>query len=417
MKHKVLKHQLLLLLTLVFALHGRAQNKTLVYGDLGMENVNISVLNTQNGTISDAKGRYKLLLTEKNKRINLHYSCIGFQDTVVSLLPKQLESDSIQISFRMKKQKYALEEVSVLAERPRFEGGKNIIVDFDIYDDTICILQGNGSKFVLLLADENLTVFDTLPIPHGVKPEQLLKDCLGNCQMVATDSVYEIHYKDKAFSHVAVERKHYFNTMDDCLFVTDKHIYFRVGLLGGLAASFYRIGIETKQMEPLFVDDGSDKMVDLADEMRFAAKNQPENGRGPTLSLWSMFVQRAWFCKSAAYLALVDDELVYFDHNTGLILKSDLDLKERGSCVIDYQNNSDWKNYILQDPKTNKFYTYIGYWLHEIDIDTGKTTPKTKQIVDLCNKVVVYGGHLYIMKRWQASSDKIKSYIERIDID
>ena len=82
MKHKVLKHQLLLLLTLVFALHGRAQNKTLVYGDLGMENVNISVLNTQNGTISDAKGRYKLLLTEKNKRINLHFLMGGVSNSL-----------------------------------------------------------------------------------------------------------------------------------------------------------------------------------------------------------------------------------------------------------------------------------------------------------------------------------------------
>ncbi|MBR4391741.1 MAG: carboxypeptidase-like regulatory domain-containing protein [Bacteroidales bacterium] len=417
MKRIALKRQLLLLLTMVAILYGRAQNKTLVYGNLGVENVNISVLNTQNGTVSDAKGHYKLLLTEKNKRINLHYSCIGYQDTVVSLLQKQLEKDSINISFKMQKQKYALEEVSVLAERPRFEGGRNIIVDFEMYDGTVCMLQGNGNNYRLLLADEELAVFDTLPIRKDIKPVLLLKDCLGNCQLVAADSVYEIHYKDKPYTYIPVERRHYFSTMGDCQFMTDKHLYFRVGWMGGLATSFYRIDIETKQLEPLFVDDGSDKLVDIADEMRFAALHPPENGRGPTLSLWHEFVRGAWFCKSAAYLALADDKLVYFDHNVGLIRQSDLDLNELSACVIDYQNENDWKPYILQDLKTNKFYTFISCWLHEIDLSTGQTIPKTRLDVDLFNKVTVYGGHLYIMKRGQTSTGDIKSFVERIDLD
>ena len=109
-----------------------AQTKTVVYGNLGMENVNISVLNTQHGTVTNAQGQYTLMLSEKNSRVNLYYSCIGYQDTVVGITPRQLEQDSINISFKMRHQEYALNEVSILADRPHFEGGRNIIMDFEI---------------------------------------------------------------------------------------------------------------------------------------------------------------------------------------------------------------------------------------------------------------------------------------------
>ena len=192
-----MKRYILLFLMTVLVTRGLTQTRTLVYGNLGVENVNISVIGTQQGTVTDIKGNYTMMLAEKDRRINMKYSCIGYQDTVVGLTPKMLETDSINISFKMRKQEYALKEVSILAERPHFEGDRNIIVDFEVYDGTVCMLQGNANKYRLLLADEDLMVFDTILIPKGVRPEQLLKDCLGNCQLVASDSVYQINLKDK----------------------------------------------------------------------------------------------------------------------------------------------------------------------------------------------------------------------------
>ena len=94
-----------------------AQTKTKVYGNLGVENVNISVLNTQYGTSTDAKGRYELPIYDRTKTINLYYSCIGYQDTIVSLTARQLERDSVNVSFRMRRQNYNLQEVGVTASR------------------------------------------------------------------------------------------------------------------------------------------------------------------------------------------------------------------------------------------------------------------------------------------------------------
>ena len=95
---------LLLLLASIMAFRGLAQTRTVVYGHLGVENVNISVIGVPQGTVTDAQGNYTLMLTEKGRRINVKYSCIGYQDTVVGLTPRMLEKDSINVSFKLRKQ-------------------------------------------------------------------------------------------------------------------------------------------------------------------------------------------------------------------------------------------------------------------------------------------------------------------------
>ena len=90
---------LLVLLGFGFIFPATAQNKIVVYGNLGVNNVNISVVNTRKGTSSNAKGYYTLPLYNRSKSVNLYYSCIGYQDTIVSLSSKQLQRDSVNISF------------------------------------------------------------------------------------------------------------------------------------------------------------------------------------------------------------------------------------------------------------------------------------------------------------------------------
>lgn len=409
------RYKLILLFAVMFITRGLAQTRTVVYGHLGVENVNISVLGLPQGTVTDTQGNYTLMLAEKNRRINLKYSCIGYQDTVVGLAPKMLEKDSINISFKMRKQEYALKEVSILADRPRFKGDRNIIVDFEVYDGTVCMLQGNANKYRLLLADENLMVFDTIPIPKGIKPEQLLKDCLGNCQLAASDSVYQINLKDKTLPFFATERNRYFAVMGDCLFLTGQHLYMKASTMGGFSTLFYRIDVKTKQKQPLFVSDGSDNLADYQDEWDFQARNPIELAHPVPGGDWDRFIQLFWFHHNSSHLALAENTLVYFDHDNGKIHQFDLDLNEINSCTIEYPMKSDWKPRIFQDPSNNKFYTVIGYWFNEIDIKTGKTTPKIRIDVDIFSKVSLWHSHVYILKRQQMSTGRVQSYIERVD--
>lgn len=409
-----MKKLFLLLLCGIFSMALTAQTKTVVYGNLGVDNVNISVLDTQHGTVSNDQGQYALVLSDSNKRINLHYSCIGYQDTVVGITPKRLEKDSLNISFKMRKHAYALNEVSILAERPHFEGDRNIIMDFEVYDGIICMLQGNGNKYRMLLADVDLRVFDTLFLSKHIKPVRLLKDCMGNCQLMGSDSVYQIDLQDKTKPYLATERNHYNAVMGDCLFLTDQYLYLRKTVMNGFSTMFYRIDVATKQKQPLFCDDGSDKFKEFIDEMKFDASNRPKYG--PSHEDWERFTRIAWFRDSSAHLALMRKKLVYFDHDNNQIRQYDQNLNELKSCPINYPLKSDWKPQILQDPAKNKFYTFIGYWLHEIDINTGETFPKAKLDVDMYSKVALWNRHLYILRRQHTSTGKLRSYVERVDL-
>lgn len=55
-----MKRIYLLAILIVIAISASAQQATIVFGNLGVENVNISIANTQYGTSTDAKGRCEL---------------------------------------------------------------------------------------------------------------------------------------------------------------------------------------------------------------------------------------------------------------------------------------------------------------------------------------------------------------------
>ena len=146
----------LLIIALLGLFEGTYAQTTKVYGNLGVENVNISVINTQYGTSTNSKGHYELPVYDRTKQINLYYSCIGYRDTIVQLTPRQLERDSINVSFRMRKQNYNLQEVGVTASRDfyRSKKGRNI-ADMAFLDGNIYLLENKpkASSMVVLVGE------------------------------------------------------------------------------------------------------------------------------------------------------------------------------------------------------------------------------------------------------------------------
>ena len=173
-----------------------AQTKTVVYGNLGVENVNISLLNTRYGTSSDAKGHYELPIYDRSKQINLYYSCIGYQDTIVSLMPKQLQQDSVNISFRMRKQDYSLQEVGVTASRDfyRSKRGRNI-TDMAFLGDHIYLLENKPKTSSVVVLDLEGT--EKARADYDKLYEKLYVDCFHNMILVGQDSCLQIYLTDQ----------------------------------------------------------------------------------------------------------------------------------------------------------------------------------------------------------------------------
>ena len=173
-----------------------AQTKTTVFGNLGVENVNISIVNTQYGTSTDAKGHYELPLFDRAETVNLYYSCIGYQDTIVSLTPKQLQRDSINVSFRMRKMSYDLQEVGVSAYSDFYRSGSNRnIADIAFLDGKIYLLENKPktSSMVVLDTEGNEQAhkdFDQLF-------EKLHIDAFDDLILVGKDSCLQVYLDEK----------------------------------------------------------------------------------------------------------------------------------------------------------------------------------------------------------------------------
>ena len=414
MKHRLFYFILLLTACLTVSQRATAQHKTIVYGNLGVENANISVSNTPYGTSTDAKGQYALTLRERTKTIHLYYSCIGYQDTLVSLTPKQLQLDSINISFKMRKQDYDLHEVTV-TDKHKLYGAKYYFMDFEVFDRTICILAACPNKNLrcLIMADEDLHGFDTIPIPAHITPELVKRDCMGNCQLIANDSVYEIDLTAKPHRFVAVERYHYFRTMGDCLFATKEHVYFKEKGIQGYLASFYRVDRKTKRPQQLFMSDMTDNINRYWDEMTFFLSHWDPTSHGAPPGVWSRHIKQHWFRPSDAELLLADDKLYYFDQSLGYIQRYDLDIHKIDSCTIQYPFMEGWKHTLYQDPAQNRFYTIIKDQMFEIDPLSGSIASKTKLNPSLYSKISIHSGQLFLLKKAHYSSGGTTTFIER----
>ena len=184
---------ILLLLSLASSLF--AQTKTIVYGNLGVENVNISIVNTQYGTSTDAKGHYELPIYEHREAVNLYYSCIGYQDTIVSLSPKQLQRDSINISFKMRKMSYDLQEVGVSASRDFYRSKSNRnIADMVFLDGKIYLLENRPKASSMVVLDTD--GIEQVREDYEQLFEKLYIDAFDDVILVGQDSCLQVYLND-----------------------------------------------------------------------------------------------------------------------------------------------------------------------------------------------------------------------------
>ncbi len=157
--------------------------------------MNISVLNTRYGTSSDAEGRYELLLFDRNKPVDLLYTCIGYRDTVVSLTPRMLQNDSVGISFVMRRMDYDLQEVGVSASRDFYRSGRSTyIADVDFANGKILVLENRKQSVLTLLDGEGNVTASTV---FSRNYDELYTDCFGNHILVGRDSCLQVYFDEK----------------------------------------------------------------------------------------------------------------------------------------------------------------------------------------------------------------------------
>ena len=415
--------KLLLTITLIFCgMTSFAQSDySVIKGNVAEKNVNITIINTSFGVSSDDKGDFIMMLPKMENKVGLLFSCIGYEDTLVSVIPNR---DTININFKMKGTSYMLDAVGVGADKMRhYSEPSYVICDFEIYDDKVFILQRKWNTLKecrILVQDLWLDPIDTISIPKHIEPERLFLDGLECLQMLGRDTVYQIvreDYKKNYIINYPTEKNHYAKVMNNIIFMTNNHIYFRESKMDGYVVNFFRIGFETKKKEMLMTCDDMKTYEEIKKEVKWHKENLPPFAAYPSAEEWEVFVSKSWYHTKDNHLDRYQDTLYYFDHFNSKILTYDENMNLLNECEITYPTKEDfWQHKIYKDKALGKFYTIFGSVLNEIDVATGKTTAITNADSWLTEKIIIYKGTLYSVTKNSNTLKEFKSYIERIEL-
>ena len=398
-------------------------NYSVVKGNVGIKNVNISIINTNFGVSSDDKGNFIMALPRTDKQVGLLFTCIGYQDTLVSVTPNR---DTINLNFKMKETTYMLEAVGVSADKIIVKSDpKYVMFDFEIFDDKIFVLQRKGNSVKecrILVQDLWLDPIDTISIPNHIKPEEIIVDCTESCQLIGADSVYQVVKMNSSYELMfPAEKERYNKVLKDIIFFTDKYIYFNELQMDGYYSKFFRIGKESKEKEMMFVCDDTKSYRNIKEEKQWHInylEQLPQFfGAFPSAEDWETFVKVAWFHTKDNHLDVIDSKLYYFDHFNGKILTYDEDMNLLNECEITYPTEEDfWQHKIYKDKAFGRFYTIFGTTLNEIDVTTGKTSSVTNANQWMTEKIIIYKGSLYAVTKKRNAMNMFESYIERIEL-
>ena len=369
-----LKTLLSIILGLFLTISVSAQNTTKVYGNLGIENVNIQVSNTSLGTITDARGYYELLLTKSSNPIELHYSCIGYQDTIVSILPKQMQKGSINISFSMRFKDYALSEVTVTEKAPEiaYAGKMTSIVDYEINDMGVYIIGYRTKGCILLHMSFD---FDTLSfIPIDEKYQRLYKDVYNQIHLLSYDSAFQIGHRQYRGEYQKMElfygmkSDQFYNIMGNNVAATDK--------------VFITAEYQTKWNQELYFycRKKGDSEASVWEHTRESAMLYVlENG------MWCM--PDCWPYVKPIYDPVfnLNDTLYFFDFDADRIVIYNNEAKHINTIPMtfhrkrtwkgEWEKQKSWKRIVMMDAPKTKFYTAFEeesvMSIKEINIKTG----------------------------------------------
>lgn len=319
-----------------------------------------------------------------------------------------------------------LDQVMVTAEKIKaYRDYKYVMVDFEIADDKFFILQRKENSlknFRVLVTNMVFEPLDTIAIPEKIKPINLEFDIADNIQIVTQDSLYQIiEVGNKYYYAFPIEKNHYREVLRNCLFMTDRYVYFCDIRAEGYLLNFYRISPQIKERELLFCNNDLQKYNAIFQEVQWHVAHSSRNGSlwfGPNDDDWQSYLKKVWMRPEQAYLAHSHDTLFYFDHQNRKIETFDEDLNLLNTCDIDYpEKEAFWRHTIYQDRTRGTFYTIFGATLNEIDVKTGKTIPKITANNYLSQKIIIYKENLYSLKKRRDSSNAEISYIEKTKIN
>jgi len=164
---------------------------TVIYGNVAAPDVNIQEITTLVGTSSDKNGDFKLKVYTED--VTLHFSCIGYADTIISLNSNDFHNGEALIGFKMRQISYDLPTAEISASKHFYQTKSGVnIADISFIDDKILVLENKKSKSKLIIIDNygdkiNYIRFDSLY-------NEIYIDFFNNYILVGDNFCQQIHF-------------------------------------------------------------------------------------------------------------------------------------------------------------------------------------------------------------------------------
>lgn len=194
-----------------------------------LENVNISIVGTSYGTTTNDKGYYEMLIHKADKLTAIHYSIIGYQDTIVQLNPSYYSEDTIYLNIKMKELQYWLPEVPILMNKYFFEMNDKSILDIYFHKEVIALLISNlNAKTSIVLINYDGNFLNEQFFKR--KFHAFYRDCFDNMILIGDEICLQLQLVPPSMSFDIIEEievDDFFTKLKPCVFAKEDFYLFK----------------------------------------------------------------------------------------------------------------------------------------------------------------------------------------------
>jgi hypothetical protein len=417
-----------------------------------IENVNISVRNSNTGTITDELGWFQVWITRLP--FSLEFSHISFEAKNIGFEHKPLQ----KLKVLMSRKSEPLSEVVITSHKTDTLYANRLysVLDYELCEHGILLLiyKTRLSRSELLLLDYNGTILLDLKV-LPMKPLGLFRDCLGEIHILSQDQAWQVSIQDtKMILYDPYAIDYFTEVMTGCRFKVGKKVYFEDFEYYDLIKKFYYVTTIDTSWHLLAVAADQDKIDFLRQnpenlnisqteaELSLLARFNGTSNDKMTLDLIRNLDESRRFNKMAylrriyAPLFVLADSILIFDHPNNRIQFYDYSDSLIGETTINYHlskgsdtlseqshaflNPAKWKEEIWVDGKRNRAYTAFQHIdgtkdLKEIDLRTGVVTFKVNIPFPYVQKIKVRDGYLYYVYKGFGEYQNKKLFRQRID--
>lgn len=205
-------------------LKGRVTNNT----GFPLNGVNITDLNTKLGTATTATGTFILMLPKKYTVIRFTHIGYKTRDYIISdSLIKKSGKDTIEINMSLKPAETTLMEVEVVAKGIQRAYNKPwfTVLNYEFIENNILMLLESKNHCALrLVNDKDSTLLNK---QLDFTPDDMLKDCLGNIQLLTPSIVYQVTVFDTALVLTGSPRLKYDQYLSPCALTFSNTVFFK----------------------------------------------------------------------------------------------------------------------------------------------------------------------------------------------